>query len=139
MGKHTTRQMIKELINSGLIKGLWKEEVLLDIYGTNVAGLRIDAVCFGVDNNIYIIEAKKELDLKALGQLLGYTTLFAEQFNVSWNRLKMIALCETANTKIREVFQKFGIDVITLNQLKEKQKAYTLSEQSQRRKQPKKK
>lgn len=114
MGSHSTKDLVTRFINLGIVKGFWKSEVVLNLYGNSVEGLRIDCVCWGRDGFVYLIEAKKKLDLKALGQLLGYRHLFSKEYKVSNSIIKLVAVCLEFEERIKEIFEHYGIKVIKL-------------------------
>lgn len=70
---------------------------------------RVDVLAIsGLDT--WILEIKERAGLSALGQLLGYGTLYVQQFNpVSPPRLGVIA--EDLMSDIGSVLQEFGISV----------------------------
>lgn len=69
---------------------------------------RVDAVC-EIDECVWILEAKKELNNQVIGQVLVSDFLYQEDYPQKETRKGII--CESGNEVLEEVCEKYGIKV----------------------------
>ena len=112
MARHSTKDLLYKFINRKIITGFWKFEKVIDIHGCGIEGLRCDAVCYQGNKIIAIVEAKRVLDLKALGQLLGYRELLSRLEGQNPQDIRLFVVCYEAHPLLVGVFEKFGIGVV---------------------------
>ena len=112
MGRHSTKDLLYKFINRKLVTGFWKFEKVIDIHGCGIEGLRCDAVCYRGNRIIAIVEAKRVLDLKALGQLLGYRELLSILEGHDKHQIRLFAVCYQAHPFLVRVFEEFGVEVV---------------------------
>ena len=123
-------ELVKKFIGSGEIAGIWEREVpvhpdrldrslkyrnyekYIEVMGKRSAALRIDAVCRGRDK-VYLIEAKKNLNPSALGQLLCYKALYKANYpgECENKEIIMMALVLESNPMIEDIFKSNDITV----------------------------
>ena len=95
---------------------LWPEHENLDrewkVGAASVYQKRIDVVGFqtGV---ITIFEVKPHAGLGAIGQILGYVSLYEEQFNPS-EEMRAAIVAELVDPNIRKLLEQFGIDLYVI-------------------------
>jgi len=62
-----------------------------------------------------LIEAKQKLNLRALGQILGYTVLFARARDLDLSRIRKIVVCHETVDILEPAFEHFGVEIKVLN------------------------
>jgi len=115
MGRHSTKDLLYKFINRRIVTGFWKFEKVIDIHGCGIEGLRCDAVCYRGNRIIAIVEAKKVLDLKALGQLLGYRELLSMLEGYNKQDIRLFVVCYEAHPLLVKVFEEFGVQVVQVS------------------------
>lgn len=101
-------------IGSGVLKGKFEQEVKVGrrIFKTGRGTFDwrkcIDLIC-ETDPEIWILEGKNRLNYEALGEVLTYSTLYAEEFPEK--RLKMGIVCGTTEEEILKTCRKQGVTV----------------------------
>jgi len=122
--KDREHELIYEFIAQKRINGKWEIEVpipdkilrktfehenIVVRRCARVMGYRIDAVCTGKET--WLIEAKNELVLAALGQLLGYRFLYSEWKGISENDIHLGIICKRVRKALVPIFEKYGIKI----------------------------
>jgi len=74
--------------------------------------LRIDAIGYKEDE-IWIIEVKKEAGLTALGQIMGYLTLYREEYQPT-KQLKGAVVTNFLRPDIKHLLEVFGISYFVI-------------------------
>jgi len=73
---------------------------------------RIDVVC-RVDSTLWVVEIKPFASMTALGQVLGYTRLFIEEYRPTVEVLPVI-VCDAVDDDLVDEFEVDGVLVITV-------------------------
>lgn len=107
-------ELLDRLIKEKLGKGKAEFEV-----NVGLAGKRIDLV-FEKQDEIWLIEAKKELNYDALGQVLTYKKLYLHKVPPSKD-LKLGIACEGGDSEIEAACKSEGVQVFVLTQGKEEE------------------
>ena len=76
---------------------------------SNIYSFRIDLFIAENNGDYWIIEAKRKLDPRALGQLLVYKELFCERFNIDPSKVKLGAIYHIEEPSLNKIFEKYGI------------------------------
>jgi hypothetical protein len=106
------RDLLKRLINEGILgKGKGNFEVNV---GSNTPKY-IDLV-YETDSEIWLIEAKINLDYKALGQILSYKKLYLQNFMPSKPIKLGIACLRLSNEEIKDFYESYKIKVLLLEE-----------------------
>lgn len=71
---------------------------------------RIDVICT-VKDEIWIVEIKPHVNMKALGQIITYKKLFQEEYSTTYKIIPVI-LCWTLDPDIVPILKDFGIRVL---------------------------
>lgn len=79
---------------------------------TAISQKRIDVLAWK-EKSITIIEIKRRGSLSAIGQLLGYRTLFEKDF-IKLQVPKILLVCQTIDRDDRLAFQNQGIPVVVV-------------------------
>lgn len=101
-------------IGSSVLKGKFEREVKTGkrIFKTERGTFdwrkSIDLTCKG-DTEVWVLEGKNRLNYEALGEVLTYSTLYAEEFPEK--RLKMGIVCGTTEEEILKTCRKHGVTV----------------------------
>lgn len=109
--------LIELFINSGIIQGSFEREVKVGSSIWSIEGKVldwrkiIDLVCY-TTNCVWIIEAKKELNFEAIGQVIVYSTLYAE--NDPTKVIKKGIICYATDEDLIRVCRKNGITVFKI-------------------------
>lgn len=104
-------------IGSGVLKGKFKREVrvgkriLKTERGTFDWRKSIDLIC-EIDTEIWILEGKSRLNYEALGEVLAYSTLYAEEFPEKI--IKTGIVCGTVEEEILKTCRKYDITVFEI-------------------------
>ena len=71
--------------------------------------LRADYLAVDRAGNYHIVEVKRNLDLKALGQLLGYRIMLARKQEVEESKVRLHAVFEQAYETIKDIYRRYNI------------------------------
>jgi len=115
-------EILERFIKTGRLKGRWEREVTVGRKRIEKIGgpigwskpllKKIDAVC--VDENsrtAWVLEVKRELSEKAVGQVLLYQMLYSED-NPGYV-VKMGIVCKKSDPWIEDLCEKLGITVFS--------------------------
>lgn len=122
------KKLIRELLKEKDIKGTVKWEVSMPYQSEQAwkeasKGLptptpqempRVDAVINLGSQNPVFIEAKKKLNLRALGQIIGYTMLYSRARQKPVWEIRKIVVCGETNKLLEPLFEVFQIEVYQL-------------------------
>lgn len=85
-----------------------------DIESRIAAGLtrkRIDVIA-SVGDDFWVIEVKPRANMYAVGQVLVYTRLFAQEY-VTTGQVISVIICNNSDEDLQDEFEDFGILVFT--------------------------
>lgn len=71
---------------------------------------RIDVICT-VKNEIWIVEIKPHVNMKALGQIITYKRLFEAEYSTT-SKIIPVILCWTIDPDIEPILMDFGVRVL---------------------------
>lgn len=95
---------------------LWPEHETLErewkVGAASVYQKRIDVVGLQPDA-ITIFEVKPHAGLGAIGQILGYVSLYEEQFNPV-KEMRAAIVAELVDPNIRKLLEQFGVDLYVI-------------------------
>lgn len=112
--KEPELKILDVFIASGTLKGKFEREVKIGkrIFKTERGTFdwrkSIDLIC-ETDNETWVIEGKNRLNYEALGEVLTYGTLYAEEF--TGKRIKLGIVCSMVEDEILMACRKYGITV----------------------------
>ncbi|MBT9149290.1 MAG: hypothetical protein DDT28_00713 [Dehalococcoidia bacterium] len=101
-------RMVKKFMDSGILKGHFRKEVILDRGHFGLSRAIIDLICEESDA-VWVIEAKTRLSYEALGQVIVYSHLFKND-NPSAH-IKRGIICERRDEVIYDACKKESIEV----------------------------
>lgn len=110
-------KMLDIFIDSGALEGRFEREVKVGkrIFKTEKGTFdwrkSIDLIC-KTDTEVWVLEGKNRLNYEALGEVLTYSTLYAEEFPEQ--KIKTGIVCNTVEEEILETCRKYGITVFEI-------------------------
>lgn len=72
---------------------------------------RIDVVC-RVEGGLWVVEVKPYANMYAMGQILTYVRLFAQEYSIS-GQLTPVLVCDSYDEDLVDEFDEFGVLVLT--------------------------
>lgn len=112
------RRAYKKMCDLNLIDEWWYrkflQKYLSDIYGFGypLLVMFVDFLVLSEDSN-WIIEAKKELNFKSIGQVLVYKDLLEEDYP-ELGKVKMGIACSATDERLEQTCKKLGIEIFVL-------------------------
>lgn len=119
------KRVLECFIKSGVLSGLWDVEVAIpsksarerfsgqDVFVHRLSAVhnfRVDAVC-DVEGVIWLVEAKRVLNCKGLGQLLCYQQMYADWKGLRADDLRLMLVCGRAGSDLKVIYEMFDIEV----------------------------
>ncbi len=107
---------IKEVwydVHVGLpVEGLAPDDALGARIARGITRKRIDVVA-RVGGGLWVIEIKPAASMLALGQVLGYTRLFIEEYRPV-EEVRSVIVCDDVDPDLADEFEALGVVIITV-------------------------
>jgi len=93
----------KNHLVEGLDEGMGRRAV------EQITAFRVDAIIKEENGNVWIVEAKRKLNMCALGQLLCYKALLDQEVSENAEEIKLAAVYRDPEPLLEPIYRSYGI------------------------------